>query len=716
MLVQRALRVTGFGRRDAVRFAVSLTALVIILTAILGADILPTRVGVSVGDIASGDVRAPRALDFVSTIQTDQAKAAARAAVVPQYDYSTPKGAAVATAQARALTERVASVDAAFAGNLKTDARKAVLDSAIPDLAKNDRTTLESLTGERWKAVRDEAARVLDQVERAELRDSQVTEIRAGLADRVAGDLTDDERSLAVALISPLVVPNSSFSQALTDQEREKAAEGVAPVHEQIAQGEVLVHAGDKITDLTFEKIQAFGLDQPTPDVARLGGWFVLADLLVGLTLGWVWRFRPKLWHRNNVLLLLGFLIAFGAFLLKLTAGRPGLSFVVPAAAVPIIVAILLDGGVALVVAAVLALLGGAANNSMEIASYVLLGGLAGTLAVRRGDRLHNFVEAGIAVAIVNALVVTTFSLLGERDLQGVLELWAASAASAGGSAVAAVGSFAVLGNLFGITTPFQLLELANPSQSLLRRLLLETPGTYHHSLMVGNLAERAAESIGADPLLARVAAYYHDVGKLSNPLAFIENQAGGDNVHDELTPEQSAELLKSHVTAGIDIAYAEHLPKSLIAFIPQHHGTALISYFYAKAREEAAAPFGGLETAEGRQAAAAVDQRKFRHIGPKPQTREAAIIMLADGVEASVRSLESRDEAAIRAMVARIIDERLGDGQFDECDLTLRDLEHIREAFIVQLLGMYHQRIAYPQNKIVELESRRVAGGGTGG
>jgi putative nucleotidyltransferase with HDIG domain len=305
--------------------------------------------------------------------------------------------------------------------------------------------------------------------------------------------------------------------------------------------------------------------------------------------------------------------------------------------------------------------------------------------------------------------------LLGERDLTGVVQLIGAAALSAGGGAVAAVGSFAVLGSVFGLLTVFQLLELANPSQTLLRRLLVETPGTYHHSLMVGNLAERAAEAIGADPLITRVAAYYHDVGKLANPLGFIENQSGGENIHDELEPEDSAQILKQHVADGIDVAYQAHLPKALIAFIPQHHGTAIMSYFYAKAREEAAAPYGGLGTEEGRRAADAVDQRRYRHVGPKPQSREAALLMLADGVEASVRSLESRDEPAIRSMVARIILERLEDGQFDECDLTLRDLNRIQEAFVSQLLGMYHQRVAYPQSKVVELESRRAAGGGGG-
>ncbi|MEA2548300.1 MAG: cyclic-di-AMP phosphodiesterase PgpH, partial [Chloroflexota bacterium] len=322
---------------------------------------------------------------------------------------------------------------------------------------------------------------------------------------------------------------------------------------------------------------------------------------------------------------------------------------------------------------------------------------------VRRGDRLQVFVQAAIAVFVVNALVVSVFSLLGTRDLRGVLELWFASAASAAGSGIAAVGSFAALGSVFGILTVFQLLELANPSQPLLRRLLVETPGTYHHSLMVGNLAERAAEAIGADPLMTRVAAYYHDVGKLANPLAFIENQAGGDNIHDQLEPEVSAEILKQHIVDGIDLAYKARLPKALIAFIPQHHGTAIMSYFFARAKESSGP--GGV-----------VDERKFRHAGPKPQSREAALLMLADGVEASVRSLASRDEPAIRQMVTRIIEERVADGQFDECDLTLRDLDRIREAFVGQLLGMYHTRIAYPQSAVVDLESRRAAGGSGGG
>jgi hypothetical protein len=710
---------TRFTRRDAGRLIAASVLLAAAMSVVLGLDILPAQTQLELGKPAPANVQAPRAAEYTSDVLTEQARADARGDVAFQYDFTIARGASVAAQQVREFERLVAPIDAAFAEGITPEDRATLLAGVLAStLGTDDRATLVAMEPERWEAVRAESARVLDTVERAELRDTEVAPIRDGIETRFAGDLNADETSLGAAMIQPLVVPNSSFSEELTAQERSRAAEGVEDVVKTWERGETIVRSGDRVDEVSLEAIDYFQLNTGGLDVARLVGFVVLSVLVIGLLLTWTWRFRREFWHRNNVLLLLSLLLLISVFALKLTVGRPWLPYALPLAAVGMILAVLLDAGVAMVMTALIALLAAAVNGTgttgntgVELAAYVLLGGLAGIVAVRKGDRLAVFVQAGFAVFIVNALVVAIFALLGEQDIRGVLELWGASAVSAGGSAVAAVGSFAVLGSLFGILTAFQLLELANPSQPLLRRLLVETPGTYHHSLMVGNLAERAAEAIGADPLLARVAAYYHDIGKLSNPAAFIENQAGGDNVHDELDPETSAQLLKSHVSEGIDIAYKSGLPKALIAFIPQHHGTAVMSYFYARARDQAAAPFGGLEAAEGKKAADAVDPRKFRHGGPKPQVREAAIIMLADSVEASVRSLASRDEPAIRAMVSRIIEERIADDQFDECDLTLRDVELIREAFVEQLLGMYHQRVAYPQNKVVELESRRASG-----
>ena len=718
MLTQSVDAFARFTRHDAVRFFIATGILVAVLTAILGVDILPQEsLSLTSGDLAPRDIIAPKAVDFESLARTEAERAAARDSVEPQYDFTTENAAAIATEQQAAFERRVSRVDMTFAADLPKDQRASLLETAVPDLPADERTTLAALEPSRWAIVRTESARVLDSLLRTQLLDTAVAETRTRLAGLMAGGLDEKERALAAALISSLVVPNSSFDAALTQQERDRRAAAVMPVRVHILQGEVIVRAGERLGPEDIEKVDALGLGQTHPDFANLFGWFLLAVLIVGMLLGWMWRFRPKLWHRNNALVLVGLLVVGATIALKVTAGRSILQFFLPTAAIGMLLAILLDASLATVVIALVAIIGGAVNGgSLEFASYVLLGGMAGIVAIRRGDRFQVFVQAAVAAFVVNSAVVTVFSLLGVRDVRGVLELWFASAASAVGSGVAAVGTFAVLGSVFGILTVFQLLELANPSQPLLRRLLVETPGTYHHSLMVGNLAERAAEAIGADPLVARVAAYYHDVGKLANPLGFIENQAGGENIHDQLDPAVSARILKQHVADGIDLAYKSHLPKALIAYIPQHHGTAIMGYFYARAREQAAEPYGGVTTAEGAKAAAAVDPRTFRHVGPKPQTREAALIMLADGVEASVRSLSSRDEPAIRGMVSRIIEERIAEDQFDECDLTLRDIELIREAFVGQLLGMYHTRIAYPQSEVVELESRRAAAGGGGG
>jgi hypothetical protein len=707
----------AFTRRDASRFLIAAFLLILSLTAIFALDLVPQRLQIAEGDVASADIVAPRFASYIGVLETQAARDEASRTVEPVYDYSTEKAIRIAGVQLALFDGKVAPIDNAFAADVKPEARQAGLEAALPGLSDAARTTLLALTSDRWKAVRAEASRVLDATERDELRDTDVETKKVGLSGQMAGGLDDGERMLAAEVIAPLVVANSSFSPDLTQQARDRAAEAIPNVIVNYDQDETIVRRGEKITAADIEAIDQFGLRDARPDVLRLGGWYLLATLVVAVLLGWIWRFRRTLWNRTNAMFLIGLIVVGTALLLKLTGGRPGLAYIVPTAAAGMLLTILLDPGTATIVMGLIALIGGAVNpsNQLEITTYIFLGGMAGVIAIRRGDRLQVFVQAGLLIAIVNVLVVAMFGFLGSHDARGVIELMGASVVSAAGSAVATVGLFAVLGSLFGILTVFQLLELANPSQPLLRRLLVETPGTYHHSLMVGNLAERAAEAIGADPLLTRVAAYYHDIGKLANPLAFIENQTGGENIHDELDPETSAQILKAHVPDGIDIAYKAKLPKALIAFIPQHHGTAHLSYFYARAKGLAAEPYGGPQTADGAKAAAAVDERKYRHSGPKPQTRESALIMLADGVEASVRSLASRDEPAIRAMVARIIDERIADGQFDECDLTMRDVEKIKEAFVQQLLGMYHQRIAYPQNKVVELETRREAGTGTG-
>jgi putative nucleotidyltransferase with HDIG domain len=291
---------------------------------------------------------------------------------------------------------------------------------------------------------------------------------------------------------------------------------------------------------------------------------------------------------------------------------------------------------------------------------------------------------AGAEVALAMIATYVAFFLASRSDDLGLVSIVSFELLVNGVlSSLLAVGSFALLGRLFGILTTMHLLEMANPTQPLLRRLLMEAPGTYHHSIMVGNLAERAAEVIGADSLLVRVAAYYHDIGKLERPWAFIENQADSlSNVHDTLDPVASAQVIAAHVTDGVRLAEKYGLPARIREMIPQHHGSRTISFFYQQASER---------TTE------AVDAALFTYPGPRPQSREAAILMLSDSTEAAARASRDHSREGIEDLVELIVRQRLEEGQFDDCNLTLRDLTRIKQSFVTLLTGIYHPRIPYP-------------------
>src|SRR5664280_899621 len=499
MLSRRFDRVTRFTRRDAVRLAVATIVLVGGLTAILSIGDLPQAYNLQEGSVAPVQIRAPRAIQFESTVQTAQARQAASDAIGPQYDFRADTASSLAQRQLAALATALAPVDAAFAGPLTQDQRSLALAGTLPGVSVAARKTLDAMAADRWSLVAAETTRVL------------------GVLFSV--QMTDDERGLATEIVDPLLVPNSTYSAALTAEARQAAADAVTPVQVAVAKGEVVVDAGKRVDAADIEKLAALGLTEARLDIARIAGWFLLAGLVVILYLAWLWRYRQELWHRARTLALLGLILLVTALAYKLTAGRSVVPFFVPGAGAGMLGAILLGAGPATVLSFFVAIIAGTSNDlSLELATYVFVGSLTGILAVRRGDRVAVFLQAGIAIAVANVAVVSIFSLLGTRDITGVLQLFGASAAAAAGAAVATVGTFQAVGNVFGILTVFQLLELANPSQALLRRLLLETPGTYHHSLMVGNLAERAAEAIGADSLLARVASYYLSLIHISEP------------------------------------------------------------------------------------------------------------------------------------------------------------------------------------------------------
>jgi cyclic-di-AMP phosphodiesterase PgpH len=698
MFIPRTLAQTESTGRGAWARAVIVGGfLAVAIFAVLSVSVASSQVNLAAGDVASADITAPFTISFVSDSETEAARAAAADAVGTQYEQIAPL-ADIRDRQlrsydivARAVRNVLLQRDG---GTIAGDEVLTRLGSAVPAFADEQLAALALIAVDAWDGIAAAGRAVLETTQSAEVRDDMLADARQQVRTNITNDLPQPQREMAGDLAAAQVAPNVQQSASKTAAAQAAARSKVADVVVKVQQGEIVVREGDPITALDVEKLEQLGLTRPRLEVATLAGHALVAILLASLLVAFLWRFEPTIWFRNRSLLLFMLALLGTAVALRIAADRTLWAYVVPSAATVLLTAILLDGAAGAAMALALAVLAGVMNqDAFEPAVYTLAAGLAAVITIVRAERLNVFVRAGVAIGLTNVTILTAFNLINQSDIPAILQGLVAGSVNAALAVFLAVGSFAVLGNLFGIMTVFQLLELANPSSRLLRRLLMETPGTYHHSVMVGNLAERAAETIGADPLLARVAAYYHDIGKMKNPLAFIENQAGAHNIHDDLTPESSARIIAGHVRDGIDLGYEFGLPVQIIGFIPQHHGTSVMSYFYGKALRE----LGGDEEVAARD--------RYRYPGPKPQSREAAILMLADGVEASVRSLEEKDEVSIRGMVSRIVDARVEDGQLDEAELTLRNLSQIKEAFVQQLLGMYHTRIQYPDN-VVPIES----------
>jgi putative nucleotidyltransferase with HDIG domain len=680
--------------------AIAVGAIVAVaLFLVLSANITLGQENLVAGQIAERDIRAPRDATFDSASETEAARDEAAALVDPVPDMleAPADNQADQLAAFDTLGRRVVRIlELRDGGSLAPEDVSARLAADVPEIRVVHRELVAQMPVPRWGTVAAAARTALESTLAGSIREDVLPDVRASVRDLITTDLEEADRALAGDLAAGLVEANVIIDEELTAAAQAQARAEVPPVAVEIRAGETIVREGDPITIGDIEALEELGLTRPRVQAGTAVGNALIAVIVAGLLVAYLWRFEPEVWHRNRSVLLFFLSLVVTAVAIRIAADRTLWAFAVPTSATVLLIGILLRNSAGVAMAGGLAILAGVMNrDALEPAAYVLAGGLVSLLTITHAERLNAFVRVFVVMTVMNVAVLTAFSLLGQRDLPAVLQLGLVGVVNAFLSVILAVGSFTLLGNVFGIMTVFQLLELANPSNRLLRRLLLETPGTYHHSVMVGNLAERAAETIGADPLLARVAAYYHDIGKMKNPLAFIENQAGAHNIHDDLDAETSARIISAHIRDGIDLGYEHGLPVQVIGYIPQHHGTSVMTYFHQKALREVA---GRVDL---------VTERVYRYPGPKPQSREAAIIMLADGVEASVRSLDEKDEESIRTMVDRIVDARVEDGQLDDAELTLKNITEIKEAFVGQLLGMYHSRIKYPEN-VVPMEGLR--------
>jgi len=639
------------------------------------------------GQVSPVDIRAPRRLTYVSQILTERAREQAAAKVEPIYD---PPDAQVARRQVEKARQILAYLDALRHDEYAATEEKEAMLEAVKGLqfSSSTRSRILSLSPADWQRVAEETVRVLDYAMRQEIRKEDLAETRRRVPALIALDLNEAQAAVVAEMVTQLTQPNSFYNAELTEETRQRARKSVEPVSRTWEKDEVIVRQGEIVDALTLEALDAFGLRQPGskwPDRLSIVGLSLVLVLVLGL---YLLRLEESLHHHARLLLLL--LLLNGVFLLGIRFMVPGhvvLSYLFPLATLGILLSVLINPHLAILITLLMSLIAGLmAGNSFETATYLLIGSIVGILQVQKVERLNTFIWAATSIAAVNVIVILAFRLpQQDTDLAGLLTLTAAGVVNGGFSSSLALAGFLLLGQLFDVLTPLQLLELARPDHPLLQQLLLRAPGTYHHSLLVSNMAEQAAQAIGADALLARVGAYYHDVGKTVRPYFFVENQVEGMNVHDRLDPRTSAQIVTSHVADGLALAKKYHLPSRIAAFIPEHHGTAVTSYFYRQAKKQAK---------EGEE----VREESFRYPGPKPQSKETAIVMLADSCEAAARASQVNDPDEIEALVEKVIQGIVTQGALDESNLTLRDLARIRDVFVSFLQGIRHPRIDYPE------------------
>lgn len=647
-----------------------------------------------IGSIAPNDIRAPFSTTFLSEVLTERRRREALEGISPIYAPPDPN---VARQQIQLLRQILDFIDSVRSDPFGTPEQKRDdlnsitalrLDAAIID-------AILSMPAETWEAVSDEMVTVTERVMRESIRESDLAQVVDQVPTQVSLRFDSQAAAVVVAVVHDLLRPNRFLDAARTEAAQVAAAEAVEPQSRSFERGQVVVRAGTRIEAADYEALSQLGLltspDRRTQMVVRA----LLASLVVMVALAmYIARFPDKFNTAPRSVALLAALFLIALLGARIFNGGDNLIYLYPAAALALLLVAIAHIEIAIVAGFGVALLVGLmTNNSLELAMSIGLGSMMGALMLRRSERFNSYFVAGVVIALTDTVIVTLFNLgalNGEGFGFGTLLLYAVINGVL--SAMTALAGMYGLTLLFNLPTSLKLVELSHPNQPLLQRLLRQAPGTYQHSLQVANLAEQAANEIGADADLLRVSALYHDIGKMNNPGFFVENQVDNVNPHDALNdPYRSAAIIIDHVIDGEKMARQFRLPERVRDFILEHHGTTQVSFFYNKALAAA----GDDE---------AVDISEFTYPGPKPQSRETAIMMLADSCESTVRARKPAHKSEIADIVQSIFDQRMKEGQLDECRLTLRDLNRIKDIFIDMLQAVFHPRINYPS-----------AGGGAG-
>lgn len=574
-------------------------------------------------------------------------------------------------------------------------------------------TLKTKLTESETKSLSDQVFIALLQAEKDELtvaEDLTVTAVNNVMKNNIPADEVEiskkrvEEELKYTSLSSSLkdaviemgryaVVQNEFYDPEATEDLRQQAMDGVEPVR--ILEGQILVDEGQLISRDIFKKLQLVGLLESENSYMPFIGLAMLVSIIL-FALYYIFNEMENADKKQRYLLIFSIIFITSILLMKLISifeefEYSEVGYIFPAAMGAMLIKILINERLALFQMVVLSITGTIIFNegitgtlNVTVGFYILTSGLAAILFLQKQNQRSKILQAGLFVSVVNLIIIISMIFIRNSQYSGLEYGFYLVAAFLSGitSAVLTIGLLPFFEAGFGILSTLRMIELSNPNHPLLRKILTEAPGTYHHSVMVANLSEAACEAIGANGLLARVGCYYHDIGKTKRPQFFIENQINMDNPHDKLPALTSKNIIIAHATDGADMLRKHRMPKEIIDIAEQHHGTTLLKFFYHKAKQN------GNE----------VKEEDFRYPGPKPQTKESAVIGIADSVEAAVRSLAHPTHEQIETLVRNIIADRLQDGQLSECHITLKELDTVAYTLCETLKGIFHSRIEYPE------------------
>lgn len=648
-------------------------------------------VALQAGQVAPQDYQAPRNIEYISEVRTEQQRRAAENGVVEVY---TPPDRAIARRQVELLRAALQFIQSVRddPNTLPADKRTSLTTLADINLSTQAIDSILSMTDARWAAAQNESTLLLDRIFRNSIRERiNLDSTRQSIPGLVSFSLNEEQTTLVVELVTPFVVANSFVSEEQTLAAREHARQAVQPITQTYVAGELVVQRGAVLTEANIEALRTLELIKPgNPAVEYLSSGALVAVFMVFIGM-YFHRRRPYYYNDGRSLLLIAALFLLFLLMARLLIPyRTLVPYFFPLPGFGLLVATLFGPGGALLLSLGLSVLAGYnLPNSLDLSIYFMFASLISILSLGKAQRFGTFIWAGIVATLTGTAILVAYRLpQSEIDILGFFQLIGAALLMGLLSASLALILQYLLAEALGLTTPLRLVEISRPDTPLLQFLLRSAPGTYQHSLQVSNLAEQAAEKLGMDTLLIRVGVLYHDAGKAMNPPFFIENQMPDNlNPHDDLDPHVAAQTIIRHVTDGVALARKHRLPKRIQDFMLEHHGTLITRYQYMQAVKAA-----GNDSSQ-------VDENKFRYPGPIPRSRETALLMLADGVEARARSNRPKTEEELRQIVQQTIDFCQKEGQLAETRFTLKDLTIITDSFVSTLTGLYHPRIAYPSS-----------------